>query len=82
MPFLLGTLISLAMPFVVFLLWWQCFAWWMQRVPPSRRALERAENLGPPPPPIQLVDAGGNARQEWAADLVQQRLRNMDGHRQ
>jgi hypothetical protein len=82
MPFLLGTLISLAMPFVVFLLWWQCFAWWMQRVPPSRRALERAEKLGPPLPPIQLVDAGGNARHEWAADLVQQRLRNMDGHRQ
>jgi hypothetical protein len=82
MPYWLGMLISLALPFVVLFLWWQVFAWWMQRVPPSGRALERAAKMGPPPPPIQLVDAAGNARHEWAADLVQQRLRIMDGHRQ
>jgi hypothetical protein len=82
MPYLAGTLISLSLPFVVFWLWWLVFAWWMQRVPPSRRALEHAERMGPPPPPIQLVDARGNVRHEWAADLVQQRLRNVDGHRQ
>ena len=75
-------LTTLGLPIVALWLWWQAFAWWLQRVPPSDRAPERANAMGPPPPPISLVDARGNARQEWASDLVQQRLRNPDGHRQ
>jgi hypothetical protein len=78
MPYVFGMVISLTLPFVAGYLWWTCFAWWLQRVPPSRRALERAEKLGPPPPPIELVDARGNVRHEWAADLVQQRLRTIE----
>ena len=78
MPFLFGILISLSLPFVFLWVWWLCFAWWMQRIPPNRKALERAEKMGPPPPPIQLTDAAGNVRHEWAADLVQQRLRNIE----
>jgi hypothetical protein len=82
MPYWLGMLISLTLPFAALSVWWLCFAWWMQRVPPSHKAMERAEAMGPPPPPPQLVDAGGNVRHEWAADLIQQRLRGYDGHRQ
>jgi hypothetical protein len=81
MPYWLGMLISLSLPFVVLVLWWNVFGWWLQRVPPSSKAVERAEKMGPPLPPVALVDAGGNARHEWAADLVQQRLRNSQGRR-
>ena len=78
MPYWLGVTITLSLPFMVVVLWWHAFAWWIQRVPPGRKAIERAEELGPPPPPVQLVDAAGNARHEWAADLVQQRLRSLE----
>jgi hypothetical protein len=78
MPYLFGMVISLLLPFVVFTLWWQAFAWWLQRVPPNSKAMERAQKLGPAPPPVKLVDAKGNVRHEWAADLVQQRLRGIE----
>jgi hypothetical protein len=81
MPYWLDALISLSLPFVALCIWWQAFAWWMQRVPPNRKALERAEKMGPAPPPPRLTDAGGNVRHEWAADLVQQRLRNGESRR-
>jgi hypothetical protein len=77
----LEALISITLPFVVLVLWWMAFSWWLQRVPPNPKAIERAEKMGPPPAPIELVDAGGNARHEWAADLVLQRLRNQTGRR-
>ena len=81
MPYWLGVMISLSLPFLLLWVWWLCFAWWLQRGPPNRKAIERADAMGPPLPPIQLVDARGNARQEWAADLVQQRLRGIDTQR-
>jgi hypothetical protein len=81
MAFWIGTVLSLSLPFLALALWWQVFAWWLQRVPANRKALERAEQMGPPPPPVKLVDAAGNVRHEWAADLVQQRLRGIDSRR-
>jgi hypothetical protein len=78
MPYWLGTLITLSLPFVVFILSWQVFAWWLQRVPVGSKAMRRAEALGPPPPPVQIVDAKGNVRHEWAADLLLQRLRSLE----
>jgi hypothetical protein len=81
MPYWLGMIISLTLPFVVLVLWWHVFGWWLQRVPPNSRAVERAEKMGPPAPPVELVDAAGNVRHEWAADLVQQRLRNSESRR-
>ncbi len=81
MPYLLGVMISLLLPFVALWLWWLCFAWWLQRVPPNSKSMEHAEAMGSPRPPIELVDARGNVRQEWAADLVQQRLRGIDSQR-
>ncbi len=81
MSYWLGVMISLGLPFVLFGMWWMCFAWWLQRVPPNRKAIARAEALGPLPPPIRMTDEHGNARREWASDLMQQRLRNIDTER-
>jgi len=69
-------LLSIMLPFVVFGAWCAAFAWWIQRVPPSPKALERVEAMGPPSPPVRVVDHKGNVRHEWAIDLQQQRLRH------
>lgn len=78
MIFWLGVLVSLALPVVTLTLSWMVLYWLLLRTTPSAKALQRAEEMGPPPPPVSLVDSEGNVRHEWAVDLLQQRLRRSE----
>ena len=70
--------LSLVLPFVAFGAFGLFMSWLVQRTPISGRALARAQELGPPPPRVPIVDQAGNARHEWAVDLEVQRLRRSE----
>ena len=67
--------LSLVLPFGVLALF---MSWVVQRAPISGRALARAQQMGPPPPRVSIVDEAGNVRHEWAVDLEVQRLRQSE----
>jgi hypothetical protein len=73
--FWIDALVSITLPFIALGVGWKVMIWLLQHTTPSAKALASAEEMGPPEPPIQLVDDLGNVRHEWAADLHQQRLR-------
>jgi hypothetical protein len=73
--FWIDMLVSLTLPFLALAIGWKLMSWVLQHTTPSAKTLQLVEEMGPAEPPIRLVDAGGNVRHEWAADLHQQRLR-------
>ena len=70
--------LSLVLPFGVFGVFALFMSWVVQRAPISGRAMARAQEMGPPPPRVSIVDQAGNVRHEWAVDLEVQRLRQSE----
>jgi hypothetical protein len=70
--------LSIVLPFAMFGVFALGMSWLAQRTPVSSRAMARAQEMGPPPPRVAIVDEAGNARHEWAVDLEVQRLRQSE----